>query len=94
MYSGIWQYGKSIIISQYLVIWFSIQFSNLRGLPTAVEATSVEVLEEKHVHLPEVPVRDDVDEHVHRIHPPVPGVANQVPKHIHLCEDEEKESLL
>ena len=38
------------------------------------------------VHLPEVLVGDDVDEDVDRVHPPVPGVAHQVPEHINLCQ--------
>ena len=36
------------------------------------------------VHLPEVLVGDDVDEDVDGVHPPVPGVAHQVPEHINL----------
>ena len=43
------------------------------------------------VHLPEVLVGDNVDEDVDRVHPPVPGVAHQVPEHINLCQVELRE---
>ena len=62
-----------------------IQFNSVT-LQVAVETSSEHILEEKPVHLPEVLVCDDVYEHIACIHPPVPGVAHQVPEHTNLSK--------
>ena len=77
------------VVSAYLLAIYgksTISSSTLVTLHVAVEAASVDIGEKMPVHLPEVLVGDDVDEDVDRVHPPVPGVAHQVPEHINLCQ--------